>query len=97
MVRLTSAALVAVFALGGNMSAQDPAPQDSQKPRYVSEAMVRRLSGCALPDRTLHAVNTTVTFRGSTYRCVEVLDSNLRPSGVGWTRVPDREQAPPPR
>jgi hypothetical protein len=58
---------------------------------------VAGLSECALPDGSTRRVNTTVTIRGWTYQCVEVLDSNLRRSGVGWTRVPAAQQAPLPR
>ena len=42
-------------------------------------------SQCAMPDGTTRAVDSVVTFRGSTYRCVTVFDANLVPSGVAWT------------
>ena len=62
------------------------------KPPYTSDAMLRRISDgstmtCVLPDKTTRVVNTTVTVDGKTYRCVEVLDNNLRPNGVAWTLV----------
>jgi hypothetical protein len=53
--------------------------------------MLKRIAGhdvvCALADKTERLMNQTVTVDGTTYRCAQVLDENLRPIGVAWTRV----------
>ena len=119
MSRLTTAALIGVFALSGTMAGQDTASQAEQTtleerlqraqadqrlraeeltlspPFKAADVQRKRAAGlagqneCALPDGTTHAVNQTVTFSGSRYQCVEVLDATLSRSGVGWTRLRD--------
>ena len=87
MRMLPLAVIVGAFACGTDLSAQD-------KPLYTVEAMLRRIgaatavadaNNCVLPDKAERPVNTTVTFEGRTFRCVEVLDENLQRRGVAWS------------
>ena len=100
-MKSTIAAFVGVMTVVGSVSAQDEPAWP--KPLYTSEAMLKRIGSsdpalrplsCAFRDDTQRAVNTTVTVDGKTYRCVQVFNSNLQPTGFGWVRMPDTEQSP---
>ena len=115
MMRLTVAALIAVWTFGTVVSTQAPTQQQqASQPaepvrlgpaeaqdrvnellgrlRRQQEARLDQQNRCALPDGTVHRVNTVVTFRGWRYRCVEVLGSQLERIGAGWARLPESEQ-----
>ena len=94
MRMLPVAAIVAAFAFGAYVSAQD-APA---KPMYTPEAMLARIKQqgapltCGLPDKTRRPVNTTATFQGKLYRCVPMLNDELEWIGVRWTpEMPPRK------
>jgi hypothetical protein len=100
-MKWTIAAFVGVLAVVASVSAQDEPAWP--KPLYTSDAMLKRIGSsdpsrhplsCAFRDATERAVNTTVDVDGSTYRCVQVLDSNLQPTGLGWVRMPAAAQQP---
>jgi hypothetical protein len=42
---------------------------------------------CVLSDKREFLVDTSVAVGGKTYRCVTVLDENLKPAGAAWTPV----------
>jgi hypothetical protein len=89
MRMLSVVVLVGAIALGSYASAQDK-PVVVSKPRYTADAMRKKISGetpvtCRLADKTEHPVTTAVAFAGKTYRCVMVLDENLKPAGAAWT------------
>lgn len=92
---LPLAVIAGAFALGPCVSAQD---NHTPKPPYTFETMLERIRGdngatdganarnCVVRDNTqLVPLNGTLTVRGRTYRCVEVLDQKLQPRGVAWT------------
>ena len=83
--------LVGAVALGSYASAQDK-PVVVSQPRYTADAMRKRISSetpatCRLADKTEHLVTTAVAVAGKTYRCVTVLDENLKSAGAAWTPV----------
>lgn len=88
------AVVVAASSLCAHLLAQDaPAPTPPTKPVYTPEAMVKRIRDgnaagartCALADGSRHEVAATVSVNGWTYRCLHILDRNLRPNGAAWT------------
>ena len=86
--------LIGAVAFGSFALAQDK-PEVVSKPRYTTEVMRQRVRGripvtCRLADNTQHRVTTAVAVSGKTYRCVFVLDENLKPAGAAWTRVEDQ-------
>ena len=90
MRKLSVILIVAAAALGSYVSAQDK-PVVVSEPRYVTDAMRKRISGDApvtcLADKTEHLVTTAVAVSGKTYRCVTVFNENFSPVGAAWTLV----------
>jgi hypothetical protein len=91
MKQLAALAIICTAVFGTYLFAQDK-PTVVGKPRYTAADMRKRISGelvaaCVLADKTQHLVDTIVAVAGKTYRCVTVLDENLRPSGAAWTPV----------
>ena len=71
-------------ALRNEMQARQQLRAASERVRELRRQVVP-FKSCVLPDGTLHAVDSIVTFRGRTMQCVIVLDHDLRPSDVSWT------------
>jgi hypothetical protein len=91
MKPLAALVIICTVASGICLFAQDQATVVG-KPRYTAADMRKRISGetpatCVLADKTTYLVGTTVALAGKTYRCVTVLDENLKPSGAAWTPV----------
>lgn len=85
--------LIGAVAFENYLFAQDkPVVVSKPMPRYTADAMRKKISGetsptCRLADRTEHLLTTEVALGGKTYRCVTVLDENLKPAGAAWTPV----------
>lgn len=46
---------------------------------------------CSRPGNLRYSVGAAVVFGGSTYRCSEILGSDLKPTGVAWVEVEVRD------